>query len=124
MTRPRSRGVGRSQREADRRPRRNPWTTSISTYAGTPDRSWTREDRRRLYRAAFGGSGVGPNRQEGRRRLVRLHDLYSYGCRRAFPCFDEPRFKTPWDISIIVPLKQSAFSNATDALGKRRCRDR
>ena len=32
--------------------------------------------------------------------------------RRAFPCFDEPRFKTPWEISIHVPRDLKAFSNA------------
>jgi alanyl aminopeptidase len=32
--------------------------------------------------------------------------------RRAFPCFDEPRFKTPWEISIHVPRELKAFSNA------------
>ena len=32
--------------------------------------------------------------------------------RRAFPCFDEPRFKTPWEISIRVPQGDKAFSNA------------
>jgi alanyl aminopeptidase len=32
--------------------------------------------------------------------------------RRAFPCFDEPRFKTPWEISIRVPRDLKAFSNA------------
>src|SRR5487761_1893644 len=32
--------------------------------------------------------------------------------RRAFPCFDEPRFKTPWDISIRVKRGDKAFSNA------------
>jgi alanyl aminopeptidase len=31
---------------------------------------------------------------------------------RAFPCFDEPRFKTPWEISVRVPEGMSAFSNA------------
>jgi len=31
--------------------------------------------------------------------------------RRAFPCFDEPRFKTPWDISIRVKRDHKAFSN-------------
>src|SRR5581483_6432788 len=31
--------------------------------------------------------------------------------RRAFPCFDEPRFKAPWDISIRVPRGNQAFSN-------------
>jgi cytosol alanyl aminopeptidase len=32
--------------------------------------------------------------------------------RRAFPCFDEPRFKTPWEISIRVKRTDKAFSNA------------
>jgi len=32
--------------------------------------------------------------------------------RRAFPCFDEPHFKTPWEISIRVPRNDTAFSNA------------
>jgi alanyl aminopeptidase len=31
--------------------------------------------------------------------------------RRAFPCFDEPRFKAPWDISIRVKSGNKAFSN-------------
>ena len=34
--------------------------------------------------------------------------------RRAFPCFDEPRFKTPWDISIRVPQGNRAFSNGQE----------
>ncbi len=32
--------------------------------------------------------------------------------RRAFPCFDEPRFKTPWEVSIRVPRGETAYSNA------------
>lgn len=32
--------------------------------------------------------------------------------RRAFPCFDEPRFKTPWEISIHIKRRDKAFSNA------------
>jgi alanyl aminopeptidase len=32
--------------------------------------------------------------------------------RRAFPCFDEPHFKTPWEISIRLPRIDTAFSNA------------
>ena len=31
--------------------------------------------------------------------------------RRAFPCFDEPRFKTPWELTIHVPRGQKAFAN-------------
>jgi alanyl aminopeptidase len=34
--------------------------------------------------------------------------------RRAIPSFDEPRFKTPWDISIKIPQSQRAFSNAAE----------
>jgi alanyl aminopeptidase len=34
--------------------------------------------------------------------------------RRAFPCFDEPRFKTPWDIMIRVPSGNRAFSNGKE----------
>src|SRR5262249_16104251 len=32
--------------------------------------------------------------------------------RRAFPCFDEPRFKTPWSVSIRVRPTDKAFANA------------
>ena len=34
--------------------------------------------------------------------------------RRAFPCFDEPRFKIPWDISIRVKREHKAFSNGRE----------
>jgi alanyl aminopeptidase len=32
--------------------------------------------------------------------------------RRAFPCFDEPRFKTPWELAIRVRHEYRAFANA------------
>ncbi|RPI17443.1 MAG: M1 family peptidase, partial [Acidobacteriales bacterium] len=31
--------------------------------------------------------------------------------RRAFPCFDEPAFKTPWQLTVRVPSGLKAFSN-------------
>ncbi len=31
--------------------------------------------------------------------------------RRAFPCFDEPRFKTPWALTLHVPRKNTALAN-------------
>ena len=31
--------------------------------------------------------------------------------RRAFPCFDEPRFKTPWEMTIHVKRSDKAFAN-------------
>lgn len=33
------------------------------------------------------------------------------GARSAFPCFDQPRFKTPWEFSIRVPRQYRAFTN-------------
>jgi len=47
-------------------------------------------------------------------------DFEPVDARRAFPCFDEPRFKTPWTISLVVPDGLVALSNseatATDDL--------
>jgi alanyl aminopeptidase len=48
-------------------------------------------------------------------------DWYAYTtftpieARRAFPCFDEPRFKTPWEVSIRVRHGHSAFANGREA---------
>ncbi|MFI5366051.1 MAG: M1 family metallopeptidase [Candidatus Binatia bacterium] len=36
--------------------------------------------------------------------------------RRAFPCFDEPRFKTPWQITLRIPHGLVAASNAPVAV--------
>lgn len=35
--------------------------------------------------------------------------------RRAFPCSDEPSFKTPWQLMLRIPGKLQAFSNAPTA---------
>ena len=35
--------------------------------------------------------------------------------RRAFPCFDEPAFKTPWDIALRVPRQLMAVANTSQA---------
>jgi alanyl aminopeptidase len=35
----------------------------------------------------------------------------SISARRAFPCFDEPGFKTPWDLTLRVPAGQVAVAN-------------
>ena len=37
--------------------------------------------------------------------------------RRAFPCFDEPSFKVPWQITLRVPRDVVAFSNTNGAEG-------
>lgn len=54
----------------------------------------------------------------GMYRVEHAGDWYIYtqfeplGARLAFPCFDEPRFKTPFKISIITQKGVRAFSNA------------
>ncbi|MGZ6034437.1 MAG: M1 family metallopeptidase, partial [Myxococcaceae bacterium] len=35
--------------------------------------------------------------------------------RRAFPCFDEPSFKIPWEMEITAPAGNGAFANAAEA---------
>ena len=37
--------------------------------------------------------------------------------RRAFPCFDEPAFKVPWEITLRVPRDAAAFSNTDGVEG-------
>jgi aminopeptidase N len=39
----------------------------------------------------------------------------STDARRAFPCFDEPGFKTPYDVSIAAPRGMLAMANAPEA---------
>src|SRR5581483_7097427 len=36
----------------------------------------------------------------------------SIDARRAFPCFDQPNFKTPWQLTLHVPHPDTAISNA------------
>jgi alanyl aminopeptidase len=37
--------------------------------------------------------------------------LETTDARRAFPCFDEPAYKTPWDLTLTIPAGTSAVSN-------------
>jgi cytosol alanyl aminopeptidase len=61
----------------------------------------------------------------GGRRYV-FSDLEPIDARRAFPCFDEPRWKTPWTVSLIVPARMTALANApalaTTPVGRGRVR--
>ncbi len=49
--------------------------------------------------------------QAYRARTYVFSDFEPVDARRAFPCFDEPRFKTPWTVSLVVPRGMQAFAN-------------
>jgi alanyl aminopeptidase len=55
---------------------------------------------------------VGPYRKQSEGEWYAFTTFTPIDARRAFPCFDEPRFKTPWTLSIRVPRGNKAFSNA------------
>ncbi len=66
----------------------------------------------------------GPLDPERSRGIYRVdeHDgpyLYTFfepvDARRAFPCFDEPSFKIPWELEIAVPPGAGAFANTAEA---------
>jgi len=54
---------------------------------------------------------VGPYRRKVEGEWYAYTTFTPIDARRAFPCFDEPRFKTPWDISIRAKRDNKAFSN-------------
>ena len=39
-------------------------------------------------------------------------DFEPIDARAALPCFDEPRFKTPWSVSLLIPKTMQGYSNA------------
>jgi alanyl aminopeptidase len=47
---------------------------------------------------------------EGRRYLYT--DFEPIDARASMPCFDDPRFKTPWTISMVIPTAQRGYSNS------------
>jgi alanyl aminopeptidase len=55
---------------------------------------------------------VGPYRNKVADDWYAFTTFTPIDARRAFPCFDEPRFKTPWEISIHIKRTDKAFSNA------------
>ncbi|HVH44166.1 MAG TPA: M1 family metallopeptidase, partial [Labilithrix sp.] len=55
--------------------------------------------------------GKGAYRQEEKGDWYIFTQFESTDARRAFPCFDEPGFKTPYEITLEVPKDQLAFAN-------------
>jgi alanyl aminopeptidase len=63
--------------------------------------------------------GRGAYRQEEKGDWYIFTQFESTDARRAFPCFDEPGFKTPFTISLQVPEDQLAFANTPEVSSKR-----
>ncbi len=65
------------------------------------------------YRAALGEKDpVGAFRKQSEGEWYVFTTFTPIDARRAFPCFDEPRFKTPWDLKLRVPPELVALANA------------
>src|SRR5208283_2465992 len=65
---------------------------------------------------AFSGSFnrllTGLYRVKARNRWYAFTQYEAMDARRAFPCFDEPGFKIPWDVTLRVRPEDVAVSNA------------
>ena len=67
------------------------------------------------YDAPFAANLGGLYRVKEGERWYAFTQFESVDARRAFPCFDEPAFKTAYDISINVPSGMIAVSNAPES---------
>lgn len=56
--------------------------------------------------------GAGLFRERDGNDFYIYSDFEPFDARRAFPCFDEPSFKVPWQLSLVVPQPMVAVSNA------------
>jgi alanyl aminopeptidase len=67
------------------------------------------------YDAPFSDSLSGLYRVKEGDRWYAFTQFESTDARRAFPCFDEPGFKTSFDVSIVVPHGMIAVANAPES---------
>jgi len=63
------------------------------------------------YSASFTERPVGAYRRKSDGDWYVYTTFTAIDARRAFPCFDEPRFKTPWEITITAPGSLMAIAN-------------
>ncbi|HVJ88553.1 MAG TPA: M1 family aminopeptidase [Labilithrix sp.] len=67
------------------------------------------------YSAPFDDSLAGLYRVKDGERWYAFSQFEPTDARRAFPCFDEPSFKVPFDVSVTVPHGMIAVANAPEA---------
>jgi len=63
-------------------------------------------------------SVVGPYRKKVGEDWYVFTTFTPIDARRAFPCFDEPRFKAPWELTIHTPAGDKAFANGRELSDK------
>lgn len=66
------------------------------------------------YDAPFAADLLGLYRVEEKGRFYAYTQFEPTHARRAFPCFDEPEFKTPYNVRITAPRGSIALSNAPE----------
>jgi len=66
------------------------------------------------YDAAFGTGAAGLYRQEVDKRWYAWTQFEAIDARGAFPCFDQPEFKTPFTVSLITAPDVVAVTNAAE----------
>jgi cytosol alanyl aminopeptidase len=66
------------------------------------------------YDAPFADDLAGLYRVEEQGRWYAYTQFESTDARRAFPCFDEPGFKTPYDVTITAPAGMVALANSPE----------
>lgn len=59
----------------------------------------------------FNTNGVGINRTEQEGRYYVFSQFEAIDARQAFPCFDEPAYKIPWQLTMTVPEHVMAITN-------------
>ncbi|MFN7954925.1 MAG: M1 family metallopeptidase [bacterium] len=69
------------------------------------------------WRAKFDTPLLGAYRMEWGGEKYVVTQMEPLGARHAFPCFDEPGFKTPWDLTLVIPEGDVAVANSP-ALGE------
>jgi alanyl aminopeptidase len=66
------------------------------------------------YDAPFAEDVVGLYRVHSRNVDYAYTQFEPTGARRAFPCFDNPRFRTPYDLTLITPPELTTVANAPE----------
>jgi alanyl aminopeptidase len=63
------------------------------------------------FRAAYSGQLDSTYKVVVAERAYVMTQFEPIAARKSFPCFDEPSFKTPWDLTLVVPADAVAAAN-------------